>query len=236
MRTRKPISSISYNSLDFLKMKLDELIRNHRISYYMFIRHFAEMDECAGKDHTHLYIEPNGQIDTMDIQDILREFDPEKPDKPLGCINFCNSKPDDWILYAQHFAPYLASKFQSREYMYEKSDFLFSDENTFNSMYYHAFKASEWSARNQILTALSDMSLSPVELINAGVVPLQQASQLNAYKYMQKNYGTLSRNGKENHEKKYLEYYTPDFDVTIDNICNCDIVDIADKDFFNSTD
>lgn len=229
MKTRKPISTISYNSIDFLIMKLDELVKNHVISFYMMIFHFAEDDECAGKDHIHVYMEPNGQLDTMDIQDFLKEYDPLKPDKPKGCINFCRSEPDDWILYDQHFAPYLASKFQSREFMYEKSDFISSDSFTFDSLYYHAFYGSEWSKRNQILQSLCDDDISPVSLINSGVVPLQQASQLNAYKYMQKTYGTLSRNGRENHEKKYLEFYSPDYDVTLDNVVESDIVKLSDK-------
>ena len=197
MRTSKPISTISYNSQEFLVTKLDELVKNHKICDYIFINHFAEEDES--KNHIHLWIKPNTLLDTMDLQKFLTELNPAEPQKPFKCIDFRASSIDDWILYSQHFEPYLASKGECREFHYTKDDFIFCDEDSFNDLYNHAFKGSEWARRNQILQSLVEGSASPTSLILSGIVPLNMASQLNAFKYMQTHY-SLDRGGRDGHE------------------------------------
>ena len=147
MRTSKPIATISYNTEEYLVSRLQELVRNKKICDYMYIKHFKEEDET--KDHIHLWIKPNTLIDTMDIQDFMREYDMNDiSKKPLGCIDFRASKTDDWILYSQHDPRYLASKFESRMYIYTKEDFRYYDIDTFEDLYRHAFYGSEWSQRN----------------------------------------------------------------------------------------
>jgi len=197
MRTSKPIATISYNSQEFLVHQLDALVKNHKISDYMFINHFAEEDER--KDHIHLWIKPNTLIDTMDLQKHFTELDPSNPMKPFKCIDFKPSQVDDWILYCQHYGPYLASKGESREYHYTRDDFVYCDEDTFDDLYHHAFKGSDWAKRNQILEALQQGKMNPTQLILNGTVPLNMASQLNAFKYMQTHYG-LDRGDHHNHE------------------------------------
>ena len=198
MRTSKPIATISYNSSDYLLLKLKELIKAKKISDYVFIKHKAEVDEK--KDHIHLWLKPNTLLDTMDLQNHFKELDPGNPTKPLKCIDFRASSIDDWILYCQHYEPYLASKMESREYHYTKDDFVFYDEDTFDDLYAHAFKGSEWAHRNQILEALSTNQIKPTDLILNGTIPLNMASQLNAFKYMQSHYG-LDRGYHDNHEE-----------------------------------
>lgn len=198
MRTSKPIATISYNTEEFLKLKLEELCREHKVSDYMYIKHDAEKDER--KDHIHLYIQPNRLIDTMDLQDFLMELDPNNPMKPLGCIDFRPSKADDWILYAQHYQPYLASKGEAREFSYHKEDFRYHNEDSFEDMYKHAFKGSDWARRWQILEKLQDTSQNPLDLIYSGVVPLQQATQVNAIYSLRQKTGYLDRGGREGHE------------------------------------
>lgn len=197
MKTKREIATISYNTVDFLVMKLDQLLNDHVISFWMFISHLPDEDEK--KAHHHVFVIPNGQLDTMDLQVEFREYDPNKPDKPLGVIHFEYSKKDDWILYGEHYEPYLASKFQSRKHHYTKEHFVTSDEDTFDYYYNHAFTASDWAVKNQILMHLVSNDMSATDLIDKGVVPLNQASQLNAYLYMKSHYGT-NRNGHENHE------------------------------------
>lgn len=198
MRTSKPISTISYNSEEHLRMKLSELVRSHKISDWMYIYHLPEVDER--KAHFHLWIKPNTLLDTMDLQKHFEEIDLSHPDKPLKCIDFKTSKTDDWILYSEHFVPYLASKGESREVVYSKSDFRFMDEDTFEDTYNHAHKGSDWAHRNQILESIRNNQISPQDLILNGTVPLNLASQLNALEYMKKHYGTLDRGGHDNHE------------------------------------
>jgi hypothetical protein len=199
MRTSKPIATISYNTQEFLVNQLEVLIKNQKISDYIFINHFAEEDEK--KNHIHLWIKPNTLLDTMDLQKYFLELDPQNPTKPLKCIDFVPSKVDDWILYTQHYEPYLASKFESREYHYTKDDFIYHDEDNFDDLYNHAFKGSEWARRYQILQALDQNQLDPSQLILNGTVPLNLASQVASLKYMQEHYG-LDRGTHKNHESE----------------------------------
>ena len=200
MRTSKPVSTISYNSPEFLKLKLRDLIKAKKICDWMFIQHTAEQDEK--KDHIHLWIKPNTLIDTMDLQEFLTELDLKNPTKPLRCIDFKTSKTDDWILYSEHFLPYLASKSESREFCYSKDDFVFFDEDNFDDLYNHAHKGSEWAHKNQILQQLKDNKVRPQDLILNGTLPLNMASQLNALKYMETHYRILDRGGHDNHEEE----------------------------------
>lgn len=205
MKTRKPISTISYNSPDFLMSKLEELRENHTISFWAFIKHYKEEDE--NKDHIHLYIVPNTSIDTMCLQEFLQEPDLLYPDlPPLGCIDFVSTKakdgfPDDWILYSTHYPPYLASKMQSRKYHYCKtSEFFVSDIDCFLNMWRHAFKGSDWAQRNQLLSVLADKHINPASLIENGSLPLSMACQVNAYDYMRNHYGQTDRGGNSGHD------------------------------------
>lgn len=197
MRTSKTIATISYNTPDFLIYKLNELIDRKKISDWMFIKHTAEQDEK--KDHIHLWIKPNTLLDTMDLQNHFKEVVFES-EKPLKCIDFVNSSTDDWILYCQHFRPYLASKGQSREFCYTREDFVFYDVDNFDYNYEHAFKASEWAQKWQMLEFLNDPEIAPADLIKKGMLSLNMASQLNALKALERNYGSTYRNGRKGHE------------------------------------
>lgn len=127
MRTTKPISTIAFNSTAFLEVKLNELINAGRISFWAFIEHKPEDDEAGKKYHCHVYIEPSKMLQTDDIRAELKEFDPEHPDKPRGCITFKSSKFDPWYLYALHDKRYLASKGQSRRFHYAHDEIRSSD-------------------------------------------------------------------------------------------------------------
>ena len=197
MRTSKPTSTISYNTIEYLQMKLDELVKAKKICDYMYIKHEKEEDDK--KEHIHLWVKPNTLIDTMDLQNHFLEIDPMNPMKPKGCIDFKSSSVDDWILYCQHYRPYLASKHEDRAFFYTKEDFHYMDEYTFDDRYKHAFRGSEWAQRNQILEALHHGMMNPAELILNGTVPLNLASQLNAFTYMREHHG-LDRNNRPNHD------------------------------------
>lgn len=127
MRTTKPIATISFNTPDYLAQKMSELQKSGRVSFWAFIRHKAEDDEGGKKDHCHLYVEPSKMLQTDDLKNELKEFDPSNPTKPLGCITFKSSKFDPWYLYALHDKRYLASKGQARRYHYKHDDIVTSD-------------------------------------------------------------------------------------------------------------
>lgn len=125
MRTSKPFSTISYNTADFLNLRLGELVQRRQIDFFAWVHHYAEEDET--KEHKHLYIVPNGRVDTDQILDFLLEHDPKHPDKPFNCIRPHSSKFADWYLYALHDATYLASKGQARKFHYVMDDVQTSD-------------------------------------------------------------------------------------------------------------
>lgn len=127
MRTTKPISTISFNSPSYLSLKLTELLKAGRISFWAYVVHKPEDDEGGKKEHCHVYIEPSKMLQTDDLKSELREFDPSNPDKPKGCISFNSSKFDPWYLYVLHDKRYLASKGQSRKFHYSHDDIITSD-------------------------------------------------------------------------------------------------------------
>lgn len=127
MRTTKPIATISFNSPEYLRLKLNELKKAKIISLWHYIEHLPEDDEAGNKKHIHLYIEPSKLLQTEDLGEHFNEFDSSKPDKPKKCLLFRSSKFDDWYMYGLHDTAYLASKGQTRRYKYEHKDFITSD-------------------------------------------------------------------------------------------------------------
>ena len=127
MRTTKPIATISFNTPAFLELKLTELCKAGRISFWAFIHHKPEDDEGGKKYHSHVFVIPSKMLQTDDLRAELREYDPTCPDKPLGCISFNSSKFEHWYMYALHDKRYLASKGQSRRFHYVHSDIVTSD-------------------------------------------------------------------------------------------------------------
>ena len=64
-RTIKPLSSISYNTRDFLKNKLDDLSKRGVLDFWCFIFHHGEHmeDGSQEKDHFHVSMVPGEQVD-----------------------------------------------------------------------------------------------------------------------------------------------------------------------------
>lgn len=198
MKTSKPFSTISYNSCEFLQVKLNDLINRRKIAFYGFIEHLPEEDEK--KAHKHLYIVPNGQINTDEILDYLLELDPKNPDKPLGCIPFHSSKFTDWYLYTSHDKDYLASKGQSRKYSYQKDEFIVSDSDFFNEEL-HRMDLSKLSKVKALRNAV-ETGVPFEHMLISGQIPVQQ---VYAYKqtydmilsYLDRTY----RAGRDTHQK-----------------------------------
>lgn len=174
MRTTKPISTISFNTPEYLRQKLTELQRSGRISFWAYIRHNPEDDEGGKKEHCHVYIEPSKMLQTDDVKSELKEFDPTNPTKPLGCISFNSSKFDPWYLYALHDKRYLASKGQARRYHYRHDDIVSSDDDDLT------FKARSIDMIS--LSPYSDMEdaqrqgITFAEYFARGTIPLPQLS------------------------------------------------------------
>ncbi len=196
MRTRKPTSTITYNTPDYLIFKLEELRKAKKLSFWAFINHQAEVDEK--KDHIHLFVDPAIQIQTEDLREELREFDPYHPDKPLGCISFTSSKFDDWYLYALHDEAYLASKGQSREIHYLPEEIITSDSDDL----FHRIRQIDMLKISRYGHMLSSIKtgLTWTEYFARGNVPIQQINAFKtAYTTLQEYQGTCYRADRETH-------------------------------------
>lgn len=197
MRTRKPVSSISYNSLSYLTLKLDELIDSKKISFYCFIYHKPEDDEAGKKYHFHLYIEPAVQIQTEELRDHLIEFDPSNPDKPLGCLLFRSSKFDDWCLYALHDKQYLASKGQSRHFHYLYEDLISSNDDDLLFMFRSIDRVS--LSPYASMQEAQSQGLTFQEYFRRGTIPLPQITLYERAWYLLRK-DSLDRNGRFSHD------------------------------------
>lgn len=201
MITRSNVSTISYNTDDFLIYKLNELIKNQSIEFWAFINHIPEEDET--KAHKHLFLIPSGTINTFDLTDFLRELDIENPMlPPLGTIFWKHSKFVDWYLYALHDIDYLASKGESRKYHYNKFEFYVSESDYFNELI-HSCDFSQYNKHKKLRDAVqSDVSFR--DLFANGFIPVQQIGQYslayNLLKYGDMFYDKTERNGREGHE------------------------------------
>lgn len=196
MKTSKPFSTISYNSDNFLNQRLKELVARRQIDFFAWVHHYPEDDEK--KEHKHLYIVPNGRVDTDQVLDYLLEIDLKHPDKPLKCIRPHSSKFADWYLYSIHDTAYLASKGQARKYHYNLGDVQSSD----GDYLLEEVHTIDFAKINR-LTSLRDAALQGVpfeELLLNGAIPVQQTfAYRQAYELMA-NFKT-NRAGREGHEK-----------------------------------
>lgn len=203
MNTRKPISTVSYNSELFLIDRLKNLYDSGKVCNYMAIFHKAEEDEL--KDHWHVYLEPNKQIDTSKLKAMFEEFDPNH-DKPLGCQPFRFSKvdkdlhPDDWILYNIHDPKYLAYKGQSRNYHYRIEDIICADDDLLRDNFNHALYHSAWAEEMQTLREVKECR-SVADLYYSGRIPPQLIVAFSKLKEIEKleNSDKVQRAGRVTH-------------------------------------
>lgn len=102
--TALPMSTISYNSQDFLLMKLDELHQAGKLDDFRAIKHFGEDGD---KDHFHVIVFPSKRLDFTAVSSEFKEADMSKPGKLLGVMPWRRSEPDHWLMYALHDEDYL---------------------------------------------------------------------------------------------------------------------------------
>lgn len=181
MRTTKPISTISYNSKEFLQGFLNKLVDAEKVAFWSAVRHIGEQldDGTKEKDHWHVFIEPNTRVDTMELQKLSCENDPSHPDKPFKCINFRSSKWDDWLWYGLHDTDYLLTKAEIRQYAYTTDDFLFSDSDEFEVRYQSAIHSSAIASGMKIRKMMKQNSVA--QLCAIGVIQPNQAFHYMAY-------------------------------------------------------
>lgn len=166
MATSKPISSISYNSEEFLRVKLESWLKAHIIQTYMYIKHVGEDGD---KNHIHFRIEPNKKLDPMDLQEDLKEYTKDNK-KPLGCRPFRPSKEEDWFLYAVHDKEYLRIKYgggeKGEKLPYKWQDIVTPDNYDLEVAFIRARSKLEHTSSN-LMIRLKD-GAKPLDLIIEG--------------------------------------------------------------------
>ena len=200
MITSKPFSTISYNSANFLRVRLDSLLKGGLIVFYAFVKHRPEDDEK--KEHIHVYLVPKTKMDTEYITEELVEFDKKHPDLPLKCMPCKSSKFADWYMYNLHDSNYLLSKGQSRKYHYLKEDFVVSDETYFLDEIY-SIDRSKFCGSQRIKEAVQN-GCSFEDLVFNGQIPVQLINQYKFFYDVLQYRGTF-RNGRETHTPKEVK-------------------------------
>ena len=119
MKTRRAISTISFNSSEYLRSVLDRLVTSGTVEYAHWVEHQPEAEEK--KAHLHLYLCPSHTVDTAALRHEFEEFDPASI-VPLGILPFTPSKFSDWYLYSIHDPSYLAAHGLTRQHLYSPDD------------------------------------------------------------------------------------------------------------------
>lgn len=198
MRTRMPISTISYNTEPFLRGVLDELTDSKIIEFWFYVKHKAEEDEGGLKDHIHVFIVPCGTIDTSSLIDHFKEpILDDLSKKPLRSLPFKSSKTDDAIMYFLHDKSYLAYKNQSRRFHYQLSDVVSSDEDEFN-FYYKSIDISRITPYKKMLDA-QEIGMTFGEYVKHGYIPVQMISNYQTAWYLLQA-EKVNRNGRNGHD------------------------------------
>lgn len=183
MATSKPISSISYNTEEFLKAKLDKLVQSGIVTFWAYIHHNGESrldDEAAGKDHWHLLMIPNKCVDLVSIGKEFQEFYPNDPQNPLRCMPFRTSKTDDWILYAIHDPDYILFHGLNKTYIYDVTDFKTSDKDYLHQLWVEAKQSLANNPAVKIRRKARE-GVSFSALVQSGAISIQQIRNAEMY-------------------------------------------------------
>lgn len=203
MRTTKPISTIAYNTEAYLQLTLNSLMKAKIISFWAYIKHKPEDDEAGNKTHFHVYAEPAKMLQTVDLREKFMEYDPLKPDKPLGCLNFRSSKTfGDWYLYGLHDRAYLASKGETRRYHYSASEMVSSDSDDLNYLV-QTIDLLSLSRYSEMLDAQAQ-GVTWAEYFSRGTIPIPQVRNYE-YAWNALLSSHTDRNGRPGHEVEFDE-------------------------------
>ena len=188
MKTSKPISTISYNSEEFLRAKLEYLVRSGEVAFWYYIKHHGEYDKetnIQDKDHIHVYLEFADRVDTIKLGEMFLEYENgDLNSKPLKCMPFRVSKPYDALLYNIHHSQYLLQKFEQKEFSYTLDDIVSSDREYLNQLYSEAMH-SDIFKRDRMMK-LMDSGVSVAEMCYHGLVNANQAYQMMIFEQLYK--------------------------------------------------
>lgn len=167
--TKKPLSSISFNSADFLKYNLDELYKNNCISLYCYIRHYPEED--TKKQHYHLFLQPVKPIDPLALRKLFIE---PNENGDLGCLPLMPSKFYDWLLYSLHHPLYLLHKGLYRINHYPLTDIVSSEPYYCLEQFYHDALEQYETSRIKTIISMIKEGYKYNDILESGIIPPSQ--------------------------------------------------------------
>lgn len=178
MKTSKPVSTISYNTEPFLKMKIEQWKSQGFIEFAMYIKHKAESNDK--KDHFHVYLKPQKQIQTFDLEQSSLEFVSDN-EKPLKCMDFrISSSEYDWIMYAIHDKGYLAQKGLEKECHYDLSDIQSTCEDTFNIILTRLQEERKGTLEERLMFCIGE-GLNWKQIVSSGLIPLAKINNARIF-------------------------------------------------------
>lgn len=179
MATSKPISTISYNSPQFLEKTLNDFVNAGVITAWFYVFHNgepqADNDEALGKDHIHLLCMPNKCIDLLKFTSSFTEFNPAAPKLPFKCMPFRVSKPEEWFLYSLHVEEYLSMKGLEKEFHYSIDEVSSNNPDYCHMLYVEAIQSLKNSPSYRLAKAAAKEVPFSV-LVRTGQIPVQQIS------------------------------------------------------------
>jgi hypothetical protein len=198
MKTKKLISTISYNTKDFLTTVCNRLVDKKIIEYWFAIYHESEADES--KAHIHLCLCPTSAIDTVNLRDEFNQVDIDHPDmKPLGVMPFrCSKSFTDWYLYGIHHKGYLMSKNESRFWHYCFDDVFGSDLDLLHEMV-NEIDMGRYRCYELIFEAV-EKGVTFSSLLASGLIPLGWIYQFRELFNALHSERALERSHHANHE------------------------------------
>lgn len=130
MKTTCPISTINYNSPEYLARKLTALSEAGNFDFWTFVPHKPDVDEK--KPHNHVYVRPAKQVDTSALTRAIGiEIFPDGTQGSNVKLWMKSKTFADWYLYGLHDPLYLASKGLKRNVSYTQDDFRASSKEDF---------------------------------------------------------------------------------------------------------
>lgn len=197
MQTAKLISTVSFNTPEFLHGCLNRLVKGGVLDYAHWVWHEPEADET--KAHAHVVMMPNKRLNTAALRMEFTELIAGE-EKPRGILPCQSSKMRDWMLYAAHDAAYLLAKGQERIHQYERDAFHSTDADQLDEDWRDSHDGG--NSKIKILTAYADKDLPWGEVMVSGVIPINQLFQYREiYFALLEKADITRRNGRQGHEE-----------------------------------
>lgn len=210
MKTKNPISNISYNTEDGLRFALAEA----KMPFWLYIHHkpepkLEEGQQAEKKAHFHIYLQSDNIVDTDRITPLF--YEAIGTDCGVKLSLWTTSKFADFYLYGLHDVEYLRSKNQTRYFHYQHEDYRTNNEDYLTELV-NRIDRSQYTRGDYIgifARAWETGKRDFAELIAMYRPPIQQytAWQKAWFDYTQYR-EMLQRNPRNRHNVAYADFHT----------------------------